>query len=58
MMFSGGKLVPLKLKLEGISDYERNLRVLLALEKKNQTCPLFFSEKEQRFLQPTRIGLV
>lgn len=50
MMFTGGKLVPLKLKLEGISDYERNLRVLLALEKKNQTCPLFFSEKEQRFL--------
>ncbi len=29
-----------------MSKYDKNLRVLLALEKKNEICPLFFSDKD------------
>lgn len=35
-----------------------NLRVLLALEKKNELCPIFFNNKEKEYLQSSRVGLI
>jgi hypothetical protein len=36
-----------------MTEKDKYLRVLLALEKKNQICPTFFNQNEKAFLEPS-----